>query len=363
MSAVKREEKEQEILQRHYYDAQSIGSYGGVKRLINVTKVQPKNTKKWLSSQLTYSLHKPARRRFPRRKYVTRGLDFQHQADLVEMQPWARENSGYRYLITVIDVFSRYAWAKPLRRKTAEDTARVLMDIYNTSGRIPQLLQTDAGKEFENKPVRDYLTTIGVEQFSLASPMKAALVERFNRTLKERMWRIFTKQGSYKWLDILPKVVHSYNHTPHRSLNGRSPAEVNKSNESNVWLQQYGKKQKRKRKPKFAVGDRVRISKAKSIFEKGYLPNWTEEEFFVKSVDTKYSPVMYELHDHNNEVIRGRFYEPELQHVINKENTYRIERVIRTRGQGSEKEALVKWKGYKDPEWISHKAIVHVDQQ
>lgn len=360
MPAVKNK-KTENLLNRLYYNKESTASYGGVNRLVAKSKLPRDQVKKWLSSQLTYTLHRPARKRFPRRKYITRGLDFQHQADLVEMRPYARDNGGYHYLLTLIDIFSRYAWAKPLKRKTAPETAKVLAEIYSKSGRIPKLLQTDAGKEFENKPVRDYLSSIEVEQFSLASPMKAALVERFNRTLKEKMWRIFTKQGSHKWLDILPKLLFSYNNSPHRSLKGRTPAEVTKANESTIWLQQYGKLQKAtKKKPKFAIGDRVRISKAKSIFDKGYLPNWTEEEFFVNAINTKYSPVMYELRDHNNEVIRGKFYSAELQHVINKNNSFRIDRIVRTRGQGSEKEALVKWKGYKDPEWIPHKNITHV---
>ena len=234
----------------------------------------------------------------------------------------------------------------------------VLKKIYSKSGRIPKLLQTDAGKEFENKSVHDYLQSIGVEQFSLASPMKAAIVERFNRTLKEKMWKVFTKQGSYRWLEILPKLVHAYNNSPHRSLKNRSPASITKANESTVWLEIYGGNQKRGKKPKFKVGDRVKLSKAKEIFDKGYLPKWTEEEFFVNAVDTKFLPVMYEVRDHRNEIIRGKFYEEELQLVINKDEVYRIERVIRTRGQGTDKQALVKWKGYKDPEWIPHSNVV-----
>lgn len=351
--------KNRKLLERLYYDAQSTGSYGSVKALSTASKLHQNQVRKWLQSQFTYTLHRRALKKFPRRRYMTRGMDMQHQADLVEMQPYAGENNGYRYMLTLIDLFSRYAWAEPLKSKSADDTAKLLKKIYSTSKRIPKYLQTDAGKEFENKPVREYLNSIGVEQFSIASPLKAAVVERFNRTLKDRMWRMFTKQGSYKWLDILPKLVHSYNNSPHRSLKNMAPSEVTKENETDVWLQMYGGKKKKKvKKPAFKVGDRVKVSKAKQIFDKGYLPNWTEEEFFINSINTKFSPTMYELRDHKKEIIRGLFYKQELQLVINKDNSYRIEKVIRTRGQGNDREALVKWKGYKDPEWIPHKNIL-----
>lgn len=286
-------------------------------------------------------------------------MDYQHQADLVEMQPYSRKNGGYRYMLTLIDVFSRYAWAEPLKNKTATETMSALRKIYsNNNHRIPKFLQTDAGKEFENREVHKYLSSIGVEQFSLASPMKAALVERFNRTLKEKMWRAFTAKGSYRWIEILPKLLISYNNSPHRGLKNMAPIEVVKENETDVWLKQYGHLTKpTKRDVKFNIGDRVKVSKAKSIFEKGYLPGWSEEEFFINSINIKYKPVMYELRDVNNEIIKGNFYFHELQAVINKDNVYRIEKVIRTKGIGKQKKALIKWKGYKDLEWIPYSDI------
>ena len=350
--------EEESRLQQVYYNVSSVGSYGGLAQLARTTNLPRTKVQNWLKQQTTYSLHRPVRKRFPRRKYVVRKMDSQHQADLVEMQPFSRENQGYRYMLTLIDVFSRYAWAEPLKRKTAVETANVLRNIYeNNVNRIPNRLQTDSGKEFENRDVRQYLSSIGVEQFSLASPMKAAIVERFNRTLKEKMWRIFTKRGTYKWIDILPNLIKSYNNSPHRGLKNMSPSEVSKENEADVWLRQYGGlKKPTKRDVKFNVGDRVKISKAKTVFEKGYVSGWSEEDFFINAIDMKYKPVMYELRDMNNEIIRGKFYPHELQAVINKDSIYRIEKVIRRKG----KQALVKFKGYKEPEWIPYSNIKRI---
>ena len=92
-----------------YYDASNVGGYGGVQKLSQATASTIPETQTWLRGQRTYSLHKPARKRYATRPYKTAGIDQQWQADLVEMIPYERENDGYRYLLTIIDLFSRYA--------------------------------------------------------------------------------------------------------------------------------------------------------------------------------------------------------------------------------------------------------------
>lgn len=259
-------------------------------------------------------------------------------------------------MLTIIDILSRYAWAEPLKSKTPDEVVRALKRVFR-EGRQPTFLQTDQGTEFENKKVREFLRTRNITQFSVKSPFKAAMVERLNRTLKARMWRYFTHHGTRKWVDILPTLLRAYNHSHHRIL-GRRPVDVTESNEMAVWQHIYGGRKKPK-KAKFKVGDLVRISKAKSTFEKGYLPNWTEEEFTIYSVNMKYSPVMYQLIDRYGEVIEGKFYERELQRIENPERIYMIERVIRKRQRrGGEREVLVKWLGYPETSWIRERDII-----
>ena len=350
---VKLNAEEENLLESVYFDPSNPAGYGSANRLVQSSGLSRAKVIAWLRKQRTYTTHKPARIHFPTRSYVTRGLDHQWQADLVEMQPYARENQDYRYLLTAIDMFSRYAMVRPLKRKTSNEVIAALKSIFAEEGCKPRYLQTDEGMEFESRAVRAYLQNEGVEQFSVKSQFKAALVERFNRTLKTRMWRAFTHRGNYRWVDILQPMVDSYNRSKHRILS-RRPIDVTKDNETRVWLHLYGKvkKPKSQKKSKFKVGDRVRISKAKGLFEKGYKPNWSEEIFSVHSINRKYLPITYRLSDYREELIEGSFYAHELQLVDDTDEVYTIERVIRTRGKGARKEYLVKWLGYDETGWI-----------
>ena len=302
------DEKEQQ-LEDVYFNAGHPAGFGSVSALTRATGLPRTRVEAWLRKQRTYTTHKPARVRFPTRAYVTRGLDHQWQADLVEMRPYARENQGYHYLLTVIDMFSRYAMVRPLKRKTPSEVIEAFRSIFVDEARRPRYLQTDEGMEFESRQVRAYLHREGVEQFSVKSQFKAALVERFNRTLKTKMWRVFTHRGNYRWLDILQPLVDAYNRSHHRTL-GRRPIEVTKANETRIWQHLYGKLKKpsARKRAAFKVGDRVRLSKAKGLFEKGYKPNWSEEIFSVHSVNRKYLPLTYRLRDSRGEVIEGSFY-------------------------------------------------------
>lgn len=345
--------EERALLESVYFNIGNPAGYGSIQSLTKATRLPRKKVEAWLRQQRTYTTHKPARIHFPTRSYVTRGLNQQWQADLVEMQPYARENQGYRYLLTVIDIFSRYAMVRPLKRKTPNEVIQAFKSIFQDEDVRPRYLQTDQGLEFESRPVRAYLQSEGVEQFSVKSQFKAAMVERFNRTLKTRMWRVFTHRGNYRWLDILQSLVDAYNHSYHRVL-GQTPASVTKDDETRIWLRLYGKLKKPsdRYKSKYKVGDRVRISKVKGHFEKGYRPNWTEEIFTVHAVNRKYLPLTYKLQDWRGDIIDGSFYASELQSVDDSDQVYTIEKVIRTRGQGARKEYLVKWLGYDATSWV-----------
>ena len=348
------------LLKEIYYNAQNPASFGGINRLVKESGLSRKQVKEWLQNQWTYSLHRARKNKFPRRSYITRGLHFQWQLDLVDMQKLSRYNKGMHYILMGIDIFSRYAFARPLRDKTPKEVVRALKSIFREEGVAPKLIQTDQGTEFENRIVRHFLTQVhNIELFSVKSPLKAAMVERLNRTIKERMWRAFTRQGNYRWLDLLPKLIYSYNHSKHRIL-GQTPASVNRENEADVWLRLYGREDQQAAAPAFSLGDRVRLSRQKDLFEKGYLPNWTEEEFIVHEIIDKYRPITYRVSSLDGEIIEGSFYSEELQKVTNQDEMYRIERVIRTRGQGVHKQALVKWMGYRDPSWIQYSAIQRI---
>ena len=179
---------------RAYYTPKQPGSFGGVDALKRATKIKTSTLKDWLSYQDPYTLHKPVRRTFPRRRVVVSGIDSQFQADLIDVQRLKKDNDGFAYLLTVIDVVSKYAWTVPLKNKTGPKLIAAFEHIF-AQGRKPLKLQTDKGTEFLNKPFQKFLKEEGVEFFTTENEdIKASVVERFNRTIKEKLWRYFTKK-------------------------------------------------------------------------------------------------------------------------------------------------------------------------
>jgi Integrase core domain len=351
MPVVKKQSTQTNHLNKIYYDASNPVSFGGIKPLASESRLPVQTVQKFLNQQWTYQFHKPIRYKFPRRRYMVRGVDEQWQADLVEMQSYSRQNQGNRYILCVIDIFSRFAYTRPIKDKTGKEVSTALKDIITSSGKSPKRLQTDQGKEFYNQYVRQVLDSHNIELFSVYSEKKAAIVERFQRTLQEKLYRAFTYQGNYQWLELLPKLTEAYNHSYHRTIKSR-PVDVTTKNETDIWIRQYGNVAKNP-KPKFKVGDSVRIPKQKTVFSKGYIEKWTDEIFTIQSINTKYKPELYTLQDDKNESIQGSFYPQELQKVDNTNKLYRIEKVIRKRTlPNKEKQVLVKWIGYRDPTWI-----------
>ena len=315
--------------------------------------------------QPTYTLHRSARKRYPMRKYYVNTIDDQWQMDLADMVQVQSKNQGHRYILTCIDILSRHAWARPLKTKSGADVAAAIEDIFISSGRKPKRIQTDQGREFYNVHVNKLLTENDIELFSVKSPTKAALVERFNRTLKSKIWKMFTSNNNQKWLDALQSIVHAYNHAIHRVIKMK-PADVNKENAMLVWERLYGKDKRHMStlKNKIRRGDRVRISKVKGQFEKGYLPNWSREEFTVKDVNTKFLPTMVTLKDYHDEDIEGGFYADEIQKIIRDADNdeYAVEKVIRQQRRHGVIWYFVKWLGYDDSfnSWIRKSDVTHV---
>ena len=265
------------------------------------------------------------------------------------MQTYAKENKGYRYMLTLIDCFSKKAWAVPIKDKTGLNVTKAVASVLPTGVKN---LQTDAGKEFFNKEFKALMDKRNINHYHTFTNMKAAIVERFNKTLKNWMWREFSVNGNYKWLDMLPKLLSKYNNKVHRSI-GMKPNDVNSKNSPLVYERLMVSTSDDK-PPKFKVGEGVRISKYKHIFSKGYTPSWSGEVFTVHEVkDSK--PVTYILKDSTGEIILGRFYEAELLRTKYKDIAL-VERVIRKKGE----RMFVKWLGYPDSHssWISTKDVV-----
>lgn len=347
-----------ETLKSIYYDVKHPAAYSSVQKLSDASGFSVSQVKQWLKAQPTYTLHKQARKTYPTRHYIVHDIDEQWQADLCDVASIAKYNAGHHFILTVIDIFSRYAWARPLKTKHGKEVAKAFRSIFR-EGRIPKRIQSDQGKEFENRHVRDLFQSHDIELFSIKSAYKAALVERFNRTLKHRLWRTFTANITHNWTKTLQDAVSAYNHSVHRSI-GLKPADVTVDKVDQV--RETFQRQPSVKKSNIRVGDKVRISKVKSIFAKGYLPNWTEEIFTVSSINRKQSPITYKLKDYTGDIIEGSFYRQEIEPVIHDDDVYLVEKVIRRQRRDGEEWCLVKWKGYPSSmnSWVRRADVYHV---
>ena len=288
--------------------------------------------------QLAEELYKPIRRKLAKRRVFAKGVDEIWAADLVEMQRFSDWNKGIKYLLMVIDVFSKFGWIEPLQNKKGETVASAFEKIFK-SGRKPRLLWTDKGKEFYDKNVKQLLSTKNITLYSTENEEKSSVIERWNHTIKENMWKMFSANNNTVYYDKIDDLLKNYNNSFHRSVK-LSPTEASKiKNSKRVFANLYPDEIY-----KFRIGDRVRISKFKpKLFDKGFTPNWTEEIFVIDGM-LSIKPVTYRLVDLQGEAVTGSFYEQELQR--SSQEIFRIEKVILR--DNKRKLALVKWRGYPD---------------
>jgi len=216
-----------------YYDPKHAAGFGSVAKLVKTSKHKKRDVEDWLSGQDTYTLHKPARKRFPRNPYTVTNIDDVWEMDLADLSSLSRYNDKHKYLLNIIDVFSRYAWSVPLKDKTGTSITTSLKSLFQN--RKPITIQTDKGTEFVNKTVQQYLKRQGVTFHTTHNPdIKAAIIERFNRTLKTKMYKYFTKNNTYRYLDVINKLLTSYNNSVHSTI-GMPPSKVNPTNIYSVW--------------------------------------------------------------------------------------------------------------------------------
>jgi hypothetical protein len=351
-----------ELLNDVYYNTSSPACYAGLTAVFREAKRRNKNIKKsdvvnFFYEQEVYTLHKPLLRKFSRNKTIASGKDTDWQSDLIDMQKFATKNNGYRYILGCIDVLSRFAFAKPLKTKRPEDVRDAFELILKESGRIPWRLYTDLGLEYYGSPFQKFLKQEDIKHYSPKNQeIKCGLAERFNRTIKSRLWRLFTKRQSRKWIDELDNILHAINNSINRKI-GCKPSSVTHENAQRIWDRLYGSKHQEK--SKFSINDLVRISKYKQVFSKGYIPSFTRECFKISKIIERSIPV-YCLQDLNGEPIDGTFYSHELVKVIKTDDIYKIEEILQSRTRNGKTEHFVKWLGYPDQfnSWIEAESVV-----
>lgn len=299
-------------------------------------------------------IHKNVRINFPRRNVIMKDIDDLWQADLIEMQSISKQNNNFRYILAIIDTFSKYAWTFPLKSKNKNDVCNSFC-ILLSKNRIPKNLQTDRGSEFYNDKFSELMKTYQINHYSTFSTKKASIVERFIRTLKSKLYKAFSLKGNYKWIDgTLDDVTNKYNNTYHRTIR-EIPSNVNIANKTQILKRYETLRLKFNGSNKFKPGDYVRISKYKGTFEKGYTPNWSTEIFKIRHVQNT-SPITYLIEDTiKGHPILGAFYAQELQKTKHPD-IYLIEKVLKRKGN----KFLVKWLGLSSQEnsWIDKTNIL-----
>ena len=358
-----------EKLRSIYYTPKSDGSFTGVKNLHRAARkldesITEQETKEWLQKELTYSLHYPARKHFQRNKIVSNSPFELVQMDLCDMTEYAGSNSNYKYIITVIDVFTKMAFAKALKNKEAE-TVRDAVEVILSKIK-PHMVQTDLGTEFKNKTVLKVLKDNGIHlYFARNKQIKASVVERFNRTLKEKMHRYFTSKGTRRYTNVLSQLVDSYNNTHHSAI-GMKPVEAVLADPNLVFRKLYGIKSNREMEMSAAVvekllviGSHVRVRYITSPMDKGYLPKYSDVIYRISKHVKGFPRMMYQVKDHEGQILQRKLYREDLQPVPS-DTRYRVERILRRRKRPDGSfDVRVKWLNYPSSanSWVPEEEI------
>ena len=360
----------EKVLRFIYYDPSHPASFSTAEKLFEASKefiptITLNDVKKWLSGELTYTLHKPIRRHFKRNPIIVEHIDQQWEADLVDMREFSKKNKNFNFILTIIDVLSKYAWAVPLKDKTQKSVVKAFEQIFKL-GRFPKFIRTDQGKEFLNKEFKNLLEKYHIYHFtSKNQTIKCSIVERFNRTLKGKMYKYFTSKGTRIWYNILDKLVLAYNNTKHKTIK-MTPTEAMDSTNSILFKNVYGFDSiedlySKNNKVNFKPADTVRKSYNPGPFDKSFYPNWTDKTFKIETMSKQPIKAMLNIKDEKEVREKQRFYPEELQKIT--ENLYRIEKIIKSKKSKGKKQYFVKWIGYPNTynSWVNDEDMVNLN--
>ena len=211
------------------------------------------------NEQLAEELHKPIIRKFKRKEVYSAFKDHIWAADLAYMQLISNFNKGSRFLLCVIDIYSKYAWVVPLKDKKGVSIVNAFQSILKKSNRKPNKIWVDKGSEFYNRSMKSWLEKNDIEMYSTHNEGKSVVAERFIRTIKNKIYKHMTSISKYVYIDKLDYIVNEYNNTEHITTKIKSI-----DMKDNTYID-FGK-EVNDNDPKFKVGDHVRISKYKNIF-------------------------------------------------------------------------------------------------
>ena len=343
---------------------ENIGKFGALsspRRLALAANTSQQEAQKFLEKQESYTLHRRAVRPKHFRKTIALYPFEIAQADLMSLDgSYAKHNAPYKFLLVIIDVFSRRLFVKPLKSKHGSEVAKQLEQVF--SEQTFKKIHVDRGKEFLNPSVKKTLEKYQIELYHTHSHLKATIVERSIRTLRSHLSAFCTHFNTFSFVPRLDLIVSQYNDSPHRSLGNLAPNQVNLQNTPYISDFMYGKSESKQKKLRnqLQVGQSVRILRGKGIFEKGQF-NFSKEIFRIASVQST-DPVTFKLVDLSDEPVLGCFYQSELQKV-QEPDEYVIDKVLKRRTYRGVKQLLVSWLGYPTSfnTWINADQARNVD--
>jgi len=297
-----------------YKKITSKGYLGSVRSLSKICGIKESEAQRYLRTQNSYTRHKARRTKFRRRRVVSPGMNYLWQADVVFLPKYKNENDGFSCLLTVIDVFSKFAYAIPMKSKSSIAVIAAFSKILSSTKHRPKTLECDQGTEFWSKMFQKWINQQGILMYHNYSDFGSSVVERFNRSICTIISKHLTLTGQKRYIDDLPHLVRLYNQRVH-SRTKYAPSKVNKYNEMDVWLESYKDLYSQPiPKPSLKLYDRVRLDKTRGLFEKGYWPAYTSEIFEICEVISSV-PVTYRVRDMKGEIISGIFYSQDLSKV------------------------------------------------
>ena len=261
--------------------------------------------------QLAKEVFSPQITKFKRQRIIPLYKDETWSADLIDKSSLSKYNNNCKFLLTVIDIFTKDAWAIPLKNKSGLSITNGFKTILS-EGRKPENLWVDRGSEFYNKTFKSLLkeygtgkAASGIELYSTYSDLIAVFIERFNRTLLHIINNPMFINGDGNWVNILNDAVVTYNNSIHSTIN-MTPVDASNNPDKVKYYFSF-----KNNKPNLKVGDYVRNVDKRNIFSKGYTSNWNRELFKVNEVLKTQTPT-YKIEDINGEIIEGKYYEQEL---------------------------------------------------
>ena len=247
--------------------------------------------------------------KFPTRRVIVKFPDELWMADTIDTGVYdAKLNKNYRYIILMIDCFSKVIYVSPMIKKDGPSSLAAIKKIFDKLDRLPVNLATDGGTEYHNKEVLSFLQMKGVNHYTMPTKTKykAMMAERAIRTIKTRMEKFYYKSGKRVWYGHLDQIVSNYNHTPHRSI-GMAPLDVNEDTQRKVFKRMYPYS-KITVDCRIKKGDKVRKKIEKKDFEKGYSQKWSDEVYIVDSVHQSNTICFYKLKSLEEKILKGVYY-------------------------------------------------------